>query len=168
VRRERIIILGIFSKSYIANCSAVVNGSMVQTILECRVQERMPLKLWLPGLCRCRHAEPKRKQCTYVSDILQALQQRDEVQQIVVCWVANPAFDGNGIVCFAISILRLSARPKRAYLTWMEDVAQGAVIKNHDLAEIGLDLSKILDIGPTANSAVLPVVSPGEVLALHL
>jgi hypothetical protein len=50
----------------------------------------------------------------------------------------------------------------------MEDVAQGAIIKDHDLAEIGLDLSKILDIGPTANSAVLPVVSPGEILALHL
>jgi hypothetical protein len=50
----------------------------------------------------------------------------------------------------------------------MEDVAQGAVVKNHDLAEIRLDLSKILDIGPIANSAVLPVVSSGEILALHL
>jgi hypothetical protein len=50
----------------------------------------------------------------------------------------------------------------------MEDVTQGAVIKNHDLAEIGLDLSQVLDISPIANSAVLPVVSPSEVLALHL
>jgi hypothetical protein len=49
----------------------------------------------------------------------------------------------------------------------MEDVAQGAVIKNHDLTEIRFNLSKILDISPIANSAVLPVVPPSEVLALH-
>ena len=46
----------------------------------------------------CGHAEPKRKQRTHVGDILQALKQWDKVQQIVVCWVADPAFDGNGIV----------------------------------------------------------------------
>ena len=50
----------------------------------------------------------------------------------------------------------------------MEAVAQGAVIKNHDLAEIGLDLGEVLDVSPIANSAVLPVVSSREVLALHL
>ena len=31
---------------------------------------------------------------------MQALEQWDEMQQIMVCWVANPAFDGNGIVWF--------------------------------------------------------------------
>jgi hypothetical protein len=46
----------------------------------------------------CRHAEPKRKQRTHVGDILQAFEQRDKMQQIVVCWVAYPAFDGDSIV----------------------------------------------------------------------
>jgi hypothetical protein len=50
----------------------------------------------------------------------------------------------------------------------MEDVAQGAVIKNHDLAEVRLNLCKVLDVSPVANSAVLPVVSSCKVLALHL
>jgi hypothetical protein len=50
----------------------------------------------------------------------------------------------------------------------MEDVAQGAIVKNHDLAQIRLNLSKILDVSPVANSAVLAVVSPSEILALHL
>jgi hypothetical protein len=77
-----------------------------------QVLKRMPLKLWLPGLGRCRHAEPKRKQCTHVSDILQAFQQRDEVQQVVVCWVANPAFDGNGIVCVRDQHIESCAGPK--------------------------------------------------------
>jgi hypothetical protein len=50
----------------------------------------------------------------------------------------------------------------------MEDVAQGAIVQNHDLAQIRLNLSKVLDVSPVANSAVLAVVSPSEVLALHL
>jgi hypothetical protein len=75
---------------------------------------------------------------------------------------------GMALSVFAISICSLRRVRTVAYLTWMEDVAQGAVIKNHDFAEIRLDLSKILDISPIANSAVLPVVSSGEVLALHL
>jgi hypothetical protein len=53
-------------------------------------------------------------------------------------------------------------------LTWMEYVAQGAVIKNHDFAEVWLDLSKIFDVGPVAEGAVLPVISPDKVLALDL
>jgi hypothetical protein len=50
----------------------------------------------------------------------------------------------------------------------MKNIAQGAVIKNHDLAEIGLNLSKVLDVSPVANSAVLPIISACKVLALHL
>jgi hypothetical protein len=61
---------------------------------------------------------------------------------------------------------RHSARP--TVLTWVEDVTQGAVIKDHDLAEIRLDLSEIFDVGPVAEGAVLPIVSPHEVLALYL
>jgi hypothetical protein len=51
--------------------------------------------------------------------------------------------------------------------TWMENVAQRAVIKDHDLAEIRLDLGEIFDVGPVAEGAVLPIVSPHEVLALY-
>lgn len=53
-------------------------------------------------------------------------------------------------------------------LTWVEDVAQGAVVKYHNLAQIWLDLGKILDVSPVANSAVLSVISSCKVLALHL
>lgn len=53
-------------------------------------------------------------------------------------------------------------------LTWMENVTKGAVIKYHYLAQIRLDLSKILDVSPVANCAMLPVVPPGKVLALYL
>jgi hypothetical protein len=50
----------------------------------------------------------------------------------------------------------------------VENIAQRAVVKNHDLAEIGLNLGKILDVSPVANSAVLSIVSACKVLALHL
>lgn len=50
----------------------------------------------------------------------------------------------------------------------MENVAQRAVIKNHDFAEIRLDLSKILNVSPIAKGAVLAVVSSHEILALDL
>jgi hypothetical protein len=60
---------------------------------------------------------------------------------------------------------RQSAPPKK--LTWVEYVAQGAVIKNHDFAQIGFDLSKVLDVSPVAEGAVLPIVSSHKVLALH-
>jgi hypothetical protein len=55
-----------------------------------------------------------------------------------------------------------------ADLTWVEDVAQRAVVQNHDLAEIRLDLGEIFDVSPVAESAVLPIVSPHKVLALYL
>ena len=50
----------------------------------------------------------------------------------------------------------------------MKHIAQGTVIKNHDLTQVRLYLSKILDVGPVAECAVLSVVSSGEVLALNL
>lgn len=50
----------------------------------------------------------------------------------------------------------------------MEHIAQGAIIEDHNLAQVRLHLSQIFDVSPIADSAVLPVVSPGEVLALYL
>lgn len=90
------------------------------------------------------------------------------MQQIVVCWVANPAFDGNGIVWMHNQYEHKWAHWTEGELTRMENVAQGAIIKNHDFAEIGLDLSKVLDISPVANSAVLSIVPACKILALHL
>ena len=52
-------------------------------------------------------------------------------------------------------------------LTWMKYVAHGAVIKNHNLAKVRLDLGKIFDVSPVAERAMLPIVSPGEVLPLN-
>ena len=57
---------------------------------------------------------------------------------------------------------------KKADLTWMKNVAYGAVIKNHNLAQIRLHLGKILDISPVAERAVLSVISSRKVFALHL
>jgi hypothetical protein len=56
----------------------------------------------------------------------------------------------------------------QANLTWVEHIAQGAVIKNHDFAEVRLNLSKVLDVSPVAKRAVLSVVAPREVLPLDL
>ena len=50
----------------------------------------------------------------------------------------------------------------------MENVAHGAVIEDHNLAEVRLHLSKILDVSPVTESAVLPVISSCKVLALYL
>lgn len=47
----------------------------------------------------------------------------------------------------------------------MEYVTNGAVIKNHDLAQIRLDLGKVLDVGPVTERAVLSIVSPSKVFA---
>jgi hypothetical protein len=51
-------------------------------------------------------------------------------------------------------------------LTWMENVAHGAVIEDHDFAQVGLNLSEIFDVGPVAKRAVLSIVSSSKVLAL--
>lgn len=50
----------------------------------------------------------------------------------------------------------------------MEDVAHRAVIKNHDFAEVRLDLGQILDVRPIAERAMLTVVPCSKVLALDL
>ena len=49
----------------------------------------------------------------------------------------------------------------------MKYVTQGAVIKNHDFAQVGLNLGEVLDVSPIAEGAVLPIVSSHKVLALH-
>lgn len=48
----------------------------------------------------------------------------------------------------------------------MEDVAQGAVIQNHDFTKIRFNLCEILDISPIAKRAVLSVISSCKIFAL--
>lgn len=54
----------------------------------------------------------------------------------------------------------------RGRLTFMEDVAHGTVINNHDPAEIGLYLGQIFDVSPVTERAVLSIVPSCKVLAL--
>jgi hypothetical protein len=54
------------------------------------------------------------------------------------------------------------------WLTFVENIAHGAVVENHDFAEVGLDLGEVFDVCAIAERAVLAVVSSCKVLALHL
>ena len=49
-----------------------------------------------------RLTRPQRQQRPYIRHVLHAFQQGDEVQQVVVSGVVDPAFDGNGIVCSVV------------------------------------------------------------------
>jgi hypothetical protein len=42
---------------------------------------------------------PQREQCSNVRNVLQAFEQGDEMQEFVVGGVADPAFNGDGVVC---------------------------------------------------------------------
>jgi hypothetical protein len=48
--------------------------------------------------CRRGHALAQREQRAHVRRVLQALEEGNEVQEVVVGGVADPAFDGDGIV----------------------------------------------------------------------
>ena len=63
---------------------------------------------------------------------------------------------------------RFSACPRGKRLTFVEDIAHGAVINDHDPAEVRLHLSHVLDISPVAERAVLPIVPSCKILALRL
>lgn len=47
----------------------------------------------------------------------------------------------------------------------MENIAHGAVVKNHDFAQVRFDLRQILDVCAIAKCAVLAVVSAAKVFA---
>ena len=59
-------------------------------------------------------------------------------------------------------------RQDEGALTFVEDVAHGTVIQDHDFAEVRLYLREILDICAVAKRAVLAVVAASKVLALDL
>lgn len=68
-------------------------------------------RLWL--------TQPQSQQCADIGDILQALQQRDEMQQAVVCRVIDPALDGDGIVwCRSSALASRHVRATSALPSW--------------------------------------------------
>jgi hypothetical protein len=61
---------------------------------------RTPDIVLQPGWASClrRLPLPQRQQRPHIRHVLQALEQRDQVQQVVVRGVRDPAFDGDGVV----------------------------------------------------------------------
>ena len=49
----------------------------------------------------------------------------------------------------------------------MENVAHGAIINDHDFAQVWLHLCQVLDVCTVSKRAVLSIVPSCEVLALH-
>ena len=128
----------------------------------------MPLKLWLPDYADAgmpsRSASSARTSVTYCKPSSSGIRCS---RSWSVGSLIQPSM-GMALSGITISTGCLGSHWAGADLTWMENVAQGAVVKNHDLAEIGLNLSKVLDVSPVTNSAVLSIVSACKVLALHL
>lgn len=53
-------------------------------------------------------------------------------------------------------------------LAFVKDIAHGAIINYHDFTQIRLDLSKVFNVGPISECAMLPVIPSYEVLAFDL
>ena len=87
------------------------------------------------------------------------------MEEVVVRRVRDPALDGNRIVCPS-SVLRFLKCSSR--LTFVKNVAHRAIVQDHDLAQVRLDLRQVLDVRAVAVRAVLPVVAAREVGALAL
>ena len=50
----------------------------------------------------------------------------------------------------------------------MKDVAHWAVVQNHDLAEVWLDLAEVLDVRSITERTVLTIIPSAKILALTL
>jgi hypothetical protein len=88
------------------------------------------------------------------------------MQETCVCWIIYPPLDRDCIVCLPESAK--VAMCTHVCLTFMKHIAHGAVVNNHNFAQIWLDLSQVFNVGPIAKGAVLSIVSSCEVLALFL
>jgi hypothetical protein len=51
--------------------------------------------------------------------------------------------------------------------TFMKNVAHGAIVYNHNFAQVWLDLSQVFDVCPIPESAMLPIIPPSKVFALY-
>ena len=52
--------------------------------------------------------------------------------------------------------------------TFVEDIAHGAVIKDHDSAKVSLYMAKILNVRPVSKGTVLSIVSLAEIFTFQL
>jgi hypothetical protein len=83
--------------------------------IECVIHERSVVYAALSSRRR-RHTLSEGKQRAHISHVLQTFKQRYQVQQFVVCRVANPAFDGDGVVCVDVSSATRRLKQRQAYL----------------------------------------------------
>ena len=103
-------------------------------------------------------AAPESQECSHICDILQAFQQGHKMKQIIIRRIINPPFNRYRIV-----LLKGQYRPTSLFkdvLTLMEHIAERAVIQNHDFAQIGLDVTEILNKCSMPISAMLSIIPP--------
>ena len=83
--------------------------------IECVIRERSVVYAAVSSRRR-RHTLSEGKQRAHISHVLQTFKQRYQVQQFVVCRVANPAFNGDGVVCVVVSSAIRRPKQRQAYL----------------------------------------------------
>jgi hypothetical protein len=57
---------------------------------------------------------------------------------------------------------------RKVRLTFMENIAHGTIVQNHDFAEIRFDAGQVLDVRALPERAVLAVIPAHEVFPLQL
>jgi hypothetical protein len=108
-----------------------------------------------------RLASSQGKQSSHVSHILKGLEQRDEMQEIVVGRIADPTFDWYGVVCGNLS--DASYNPTDVIMhTFMENIAHRTIVQDSHPAQIRLNTTKIFDVCSVPKGAMLSIVSTLE------
>lgn len=109
---------------------------------------------------RFSFSSSQRQKCAHVNDILQSFKDRDEVKQIIVCGVVNPAFDRNGVIC--IDVVSLGQRVESFAITastFVKDVAQRTIVQDHNPAQVWFHGAEIFDVCTVPIRAVLAIVT---------
>lgn len=114
-------------------------------------------------------ASSQRQQRTHIRHVLQPFQHRDQVQEVIIRRVVDPALDWDRVVCRVVrEICSLGAQRGKRAPTLVKHVAQRTVIQNQDLAQVRLHRAQVLDECPVPERAVLPVVPSAEELPFRL
>lgn len=99
------------------------------------------------------------------------------MQEVVVCWVIDPAFDRDCIVYQTPSVLvihlkgakrAVQAQEKLVRHTFMKNITHRAIIQNHNPTQIRLDRTQILNVRAIPERAMLPIIPAHKKLALLL
>ena len=118
---------------------------------------------------RFSFSSSQRQKCSNVSDILQGFKDRDEVEQVIVRRIIDPTFDGNSIICAnTISLCQQNGCLMMTAITFVEDVAQRAIIQDHDSTQIWFHRAEVFDVCPVSVRAVLTIVTSREIFSLLL